>query len=78
MVPVMSLWLPIVLSAVIVFFVSAFFHMVLPLHKNDMKRVPKEDELLDAIRRLDIAPGDYGAPLPGSAAGTQDWPSSRG
>lgn len=72
MVPVMSLWLPIVLSAIIVFFVSAFFHMVLPLHKNDMKRVPKEDELLEALRRLDIPPGDYGAPLPGSSAGMKD------
>ncbi len=72
MVPVMSLWLPIVLSAIIVFFVSAFFHMVLPLHKNDMKRVPKEDALLEALRRLDLPPGDYGAPLPGSPAGMKD------
>ena len=72
MVPVMSLWLPIVVSAVIVFFVSALFHMVLPLHKNDMRKVAKEDELLDALRRLDIPPGDYGVPNPGSSNGMKD------
>jgi hypothetical protein len=72
MVPVMSLWLPIVLSAVIVFLASFLLHMVLPFHRNDMRKVPKEDEFLDAMRRLDIPPGDYGVPNPGSPAGMKD------
>ena len=59
MVPVMSLWLPIVLSAVIVFFMSFIFHMVLPLHRGDMKKLPSEDEALEALRKFNIPPGDY-------------------
>jgi hypothetical protein len=65
MVPVMSLWAPILVSAVIVFLVSALFHMVLPLHKNDVRRVPNEDAALEALRRLNIPPGEYVAPMPG-------------
>jgi hypothetical protein len=69
MVSVMSLWLPIVLSAVIVFIVSSLIHMVLPYHRSDMRKVPNEDALMDALRRLNIPPGDYGAPHPGSMEG---------
>jgi hypothetical protein len=69
MVPVMSLWVPILLSAVIVFIASSIFHMVLPFHKNDLHRFPNEDAALDALRRLNVPPGDYGAPMPGSPGG---------
>ena len=62
MVPIPSLLVPILLSAVVVFLLSALFHMILPIHRNDFKKVPKEDELLDALRRLDIPPGDYMVP----------------
>jgi len=72
MVPVMSLWLPIVLSAVIVFVVSSFIHMVLPYHKGDLRKVPKEDEVLEALRKFNIPPGDYGMPQPGSMAAMKD------
>ncbi len=69
-----SLWLPIVLSAVLVFIVSAIFHMLLPFHRNDIRRLPanKEDELLESLRRASLPPGDYGAPHPGSSAGMND------
>jgi len=69
MVPMTSLWLPVVLSAVIVFVVSAIIHMVLPYHRNDLRKAPKEDELMDALRRLDIPPGDYLVPHSGSMEG---------
>ena len=69
MVPVMSLWLPILLSSVIVFVASSLFHMVLPHHRSDMRQVPKEDEVLASLRSLNIPPGDYGLPHPGSMAG---------
>ncbi len=72
MVPVMSLWMPIVVAAILVFVASSILHMVLPVHRNDMRKVPREDELLDAFRRLDVAPGDYGLPHPGSAAAMRD------
>jgi len=66
MVPVMSLVLPIVISAVVVFVASSIIHMVLPYHKGDMRVIPagKEDEVLDALRRINIPPGQYGAPHP--------------
>jgi len=74
MVPVMSLVLPIVISAVVVFVASSIIHMVLPYHKGDMRVIPagKEDEVLDALRRINIPPGQYGAPHPGSMAGMKD------
>ncbi len=69
MVPVMSLAVPILVSAVIVFVVSSIIHMVLPYHRNDLRRLPNEDAVLDALRRLNIPPGDYALPHAGSSAG---------
>jgi hypothetical protein len=66
MVSVTSLAIPILLSAVIVFVASSIIHMVLPYHRSDLHKVPREDELLDALRRLNIQPGDYAAPYAGS------------
>lgn len=66
MVPVMSLLVPIVVSAVIVFIASSIIHMVLPFHKNDLKRLPREADVLDALRSFSLPPADYGAPLPSS------------
>ena len=42
MVAISSLWLAILLSAVIVFVVSAMVWMVLPHHKSDFKELPDE------------------------------------
>lgn len=72
MVPVMSLWAPIILSAVAVFVVSSIVHMVLPLHRNDLRKVPGENELLETLRRLNVPPGDYGAPYAGSPKAMKD------
>jgi len=68
MVSVMSLWLPIIVSAVIVFVASSVMHMVLRYHSNDFRKVPKEDEVLDALRKINIPPGDYAMPHAGSTA----------
>src|SRR5215210_943794 len=74
MVPITSLIVPILISAVVVFVASSIIHMVLPYHKSDMRRIPsdQEDQFLDALRRLNLRPGDYGAPHPGSMAGMKD------
>src|SRR5688572_12619160 len=74
MVPLTSLWLPVLVSAVIVFVASSILHMVLPFHRNDLRRLPsdKEDQVLDVLRRASLPPGDYGAPHPGSAAGMRE------
>ncbi|OYV72745.1 MAG: hypothetical protein B7Z72_04090 [Gemmatimonadetes bacterium 21-71-4] len=57
-----GLWLPIVLSAVIVFVVSSIIHMALPWHKSDYPDVPDEDRILDALRPFSLPPGDYMMP----------------
>ena len=62
MVGLQALWLPIVLSSVIVFVVSSIIHMLLPWHKSDYPRLPDEDKVMDALRPLAIPPGDYMAP----------------
>ena len=62
MVGLQALWLPILLSAVIVFVVSSIIHMVLPWHKGDYPKVPDEDKLMDALRPFAVPPGDYMIP----------------
>jgi hypothetical protein len=61
-----ALWLPILLSAGIVFVASSIIHMASPWHKNDYGRVPNEDQLRNAIRPMAIPPGDYMVPRPAS------------
>lgn len=64
MVPLAALWLPILLSAVIVFIASSVIHMLLPWHKTDYARVPDEERLRAAVQPLAIPPGDYVVPRP--------------
>lgn len=66
MVSIASLWLPIVLSAVLVFIVSSIIHMVLPYHRSDYRKLPVEDAILEALRKFNIPPGDYMFPRPAS------------
>jgi len=62
MVSIVSLWLPILLSAVAVFIISSIIHMFLGYHKNDFNKLPAEDQAMDEIRKLNIPPGDYMMP----------------
>ena len=62
MVPLMSLWLPIVLSAAFVFIASSIIHMLLRYHRHDFTKLPNEDAVMAALRPLDIPPGDYMMP----------------
>ena len=68
MVSVMALWAPILLAAVLVFVVSSIVHMVLPYHRSDYRQLPSEDQVLEALRRFNIPPGDYMMPKPASMA----------
>jgi len=54
-----ALWLPILLSAVIVFIASSIMHMVLPYHKSDYRQLPDEDKLLDSLRPAGLQKGLY-------------------
>jgi len=64
MVPLTQLWLPILLAAVFVFIVSSVIHMVLGYHRSDFSKVSSEDEVMDALRKFEIPPGNYVMPCP--------------
>ena len=66
MVPLTSLWLPILLSAVLVFVLSSLVHMVLRWwHRSDYRKLPDEDRAMEALRGFNIPPGDYLVPCAG-------------
>jgi hypothetical protein len=59
-----QLWLPILLSAVILFFASSIIWMALPIHKKDYGDPrAKQGPLLDAIRASGLTPGQYFMPF---------------
>ena len=64
MISIVSLWLPVLLSAVVVFVLSALVHMVLGYHANDLRKLPDEDAVADAIRKWNIPAGEYILPRP--------------
>jgi hypothetical protein len=72
MVSLVSLWLAVLLSAVVVFVASSLLHMLLPWHKTDVAALPAEDDVLAALRRSGAAPGDYMFPWGGSMAAMKD------
>lgn len=62
MTPLLALWLPILLSAVAVFIVSAVAWMALPHHHQDHDSLPDEAGMIEHLRRLNLPPGNYGIP----------------
>src|SRR5215211_3854047 len=66
MTSVITLWLPILLSAVAVFLVSSVIHMMSPWHKSDYSGVPNEEGFRAAVGPMAIPPGDYMIPRPES------------
>ena len=59
-----SLWMPILLSAVLVFLASFVTHMVLTYHQSDFGKLSAEDDVMDALRRFNLPPGDFMVPRP--------------
>ncbi len=57
-----ALWLPILLSSVIVFIVSSVIHTGPFWHRTDYPKIPHEDKVMDALRPFAIPPGDYMVP----------------
>ncbi|MDH3414510.1 MAG: hypothetical protein OEM98_18780 [Gammaproteobacteria bacterium] len=57
-----SLWLAIVLSAVLVWIASALIWMVLPHHRSDFKALPDEEAAREALGSQSLAPGEYDIP----------------
>lgn len=57
MIPLTTLWLPILASAAAVFFASFLMHMVLTYHRSDYRKLSAEEGVLDALRNADVKPG---------------------
>ena len=72
MVPLASLWVPIVLAGFLVFLASNVIHMVLPYHRSDYKTLPAENDVQLALRKFNIPYGDYMLPRAGSMAAMKD------
>ena len=53
--PFGSLWIPVIVSAVVVFVASSILHMALKYHKADVKSLPNEDAVREALR---VCPAD--------------------
>lgn len=62
MVSLTALWLPIVLSAVIVFIASAIMHTVLTYHESDCRQIPNEPKVLESLRAVGLQRGYYHFP----------------
>ena len=63
MVSLGALWLPILLSAVLVFVASTLIHMVLKYHASDYRALPNEDAVRAAFRGSNNpGPGQYVIP----------------
>lgn len=58
----LSLWLPIVVTAVAVFIISSLVHMVFKYHASDYGTVPNEDAIRAAVNTNPPAPGRYVIP----------------
>ena len=64
MISLMDLWLPVLLSAVLVFVVSSILHMALQYHKSDYSKLPGEANVMAAMRKEGVSPGNYMFPCP--------------
>lgn len=62
MISLADLWIPIVLSAVLVFVASSLIHMVFKWHNSDYRKLANEDEVRAAIRASSPVPGQYMIP----------------
>jgi hypothetical protein len=62
MVSLEALWMPILVSAAIVFIASSIIHMALPWHKYDYPKLAAERGVIAALRQLALPPGDYMVP----------------
>ncbi len=59
MISILALWLPILLSAVIVFVASSLIHMLFGYHANDLQKLPNEEGVLEALRKQKMPDGQY-------------------
>ncbi|NBB92021.1 MAG: hypothetical protein GVY32_02510 [Gammaproteobacteria bacterium] len=73
----LSLWLPILVTTIVLFFASFLAWVVLPHHKPDYRRWPDEDALMRFVRESGAAPGEYLFPLIDQKDLKEDWAKGR-
>ncbi len=61
--PFGSLWLPVLVSAALVWIASAIVWMALRHHKSDFAGLTNEDGVTDALRKQGLKPGQYLLPF---------------
>ena len=54
MVSLTALWLPILVSSVVVFLASSVLHMVLKYHHKDYRKLPDEEALQTVMRETGV------------------------
>jgi hypothetical protein len=59
---VAQLWLPILVTAVLVFLASSLIHMVFKWHNSEYRKLANEDEVMAALRAGAPTPGQYVMP----------------
>lgn len=57
-----QLWLPILVTAGLIFIASSLIHMVFKWHNSDYLKLPNEDDVRGVIRAGSPAPGQYVMP----------------
>ena len=57
-----ALWLPILVSAVLIFIASSLIHMVLKWHNSEFRTLSNEEAVRSVIRAGSPAPGQYAIP----------------
>ncbi len=62
MVGLFALWMPIAVSAVFVLIALFIIHGMLGWHKGDTRAVPGEAKAMEALRGLNVRPGEYRFP----------------
>lgn len=67
---IMTLWQPVLLSAVLAFIAGSVIWMVMPWHKKDWAKTPDEEAARNALR--DLSPGQYSLPHCADQAAFQD------
>ena len=64
MIPLYELWPPVLVSAALVVTASYVLHRVLNYHLRDYDRLVNEAQVIEALERLEVPPGNYPMPLP--------------
>lgn len=63
---ILSLWIPVVATALATMILSTLAWTLLPHHKPDMQEHPNADELAEQVRASDVPPGNYYFPAYGT------------